>query len=360
VWCSALWEVRGRFVARLGWDVGNRKVLQIVTDGMKLAPPIAPTFLSERDAIVAAAQAGAAPGQASADVADVWAGFAARGIGASATIQNIGTGAGDTRVTEAFDLPNLTQTPAFTVSDAPGNGNGFPESGERLTLTVPLSNNTGITATGVTLQLVGGDSANYGTINNGSTVSQTVGFTVPAATQCGSVLTLTFNVNSSIGPTSFTRTIIVGVPILTLSQNFDGVTAPALPSGWTTASIAGGTNFVNTTNTPDSSPNVMYAVDPTSVGGGGEILSPSIPVSSGAALVSFRNKFDTEDGWDGGVMEISISGGPFQDIITAGGTFVQNGYTATLGLNPTGNSPFGGRNAWTGNSGGYITSIVRL
>src|SRR5690606_21643756 len=56
VWSSALWEVRGKLVARLVWAEGNRKALQLVTDGMKLAP-LGPTFLQERDAIIAAAQA---------------------------------------------------------------------------------------------------------------------------------------------------------------------------------------------------------------------------------------------------------------------------------------------------------------
>ncbi|MEJ7702022.1 MAG: hypothetical protein WKF71_20640 [Pyrinomonadaceae bacterium] len=41
-----------------------------------------------------------------ADVADVWAGFAIRGMGFSAQIHNLSPA----RVTESFDLPNVTQT----------------------------------------------------------------------------------------------------------------------------------------------------------------------------------------------------------------------------------------------------------
>ncbi len=359
VWSSALWEVRAKLVTRLGWAVGNRKVLQLVTDGMKLAP-LGPTFLTERDAILAAAQASSLSPEAGADVADVWSGFAIRGIGFSSSIQNSGTGAGDARVTEAFDLPNLLQTPTFTVSDSSGDNDGFPEPGENITLTIPLTNTTGNAATGVTLTVVGGGTANYGTINNGATVSQNVSYTVPAATPCGSALTLTFNVNSSLGATSFTRSITVGVPTVTFAENFDGVTAPGLPAGWTVAQVSGGTNWVNTTNTPDTPPNVMYAADPTSVGGGTDLTSPLIPISSQAATVTFRHRFDSEAGWDGGLFEVSIGGNPFQDILVAGGSFVQNGYNSTLGVNTAGNSPFGGRQAWSGDSGGYITSVIRL
>jgi hypothetical protein len=83
-----------------------------------------------------------------------------------------------------------------------------------------------------------------------------------------------------------------------------------------------------------------------------------MPVTSVAGLLQFRNKYDTEGGWDGGLLEVSINGGAFQDIITAGGSFIQNGYNGALGGGA--NNPIANRPAWTGNSGGYITTIVRL
>ncbi len=64
-------------------------------------------------------------------------------------------------------------------------------------------------------------------------------------------------------------------------------------------------------------------------------------------------------------MEISINGGAFNDIITAGGTFLSGGYNSHIGPDP-GFNPLENRDAWTGLSGGtaaaptYITSIVRL
>ncbi|MCV4655580.1 hypothetical protein OFM13_30040, partial [Escherichia coli] len=90
--------------------------------------------------IVAAAQAG---GDAN-DVADIWAGFAIRGMGFSAVVNNQGSGGGTTRVTEAFDLPNLTQTAAITISDLGGNNNGYAEPGEPIIVNLPLTNNTGL------------------------------------------------------------------------------------------------------------------------------------------------------------------------------------------------------------------------
>jgi hypothetical protein len=110
IWSCALWEVRAKYVQRLGHTEGTRRVLQHVTDGMKLAP-IRPTFLQERDAIIAAAQAGGDQ----ADVNDLWAGFALRGMGLSARVISDVT---PVVVVEAFDLPIL-MNPSFEQGLSP-------------------------------------------------------------------------------------------------------------------------------------------------------------------------------------------------------------------------------------------------
>jgi len=366
IWCSALWEIRARMVSRLGWAVGNQKAMQLVMDGMKLAP-ISPTFVSERDAIIAAGVASGTP----EDVADIWAGFATRGIGASASIQNVGGislgGTGTARVTEAFDLPNLYQTQDMTVTDTFGDNDGIAEPGEEVGITIPLTNSTGVTANNVTLQIVGGGSANYGSIAGTSTVSRQMGYIIPAGTPCGSVVTLTLNVNSSLGPVSFTKTISVGQASTTLAENFDAVTPPSIPAGWTVTSSYAPMTFASTASGPDTAPNTMFAADlpnctgsgcPSTDGGSTELVSPVIPIGGAAATVSFRHKYNSEPGFDGAALEISIAGGAFQDIVAAGGTFLQNGYNATLGVSSP--NPLGGQGAWTGDSGGYVTTVARL
>jgi hypothetical protein len=96
-----------------------------------------------------------------------------------------------------------------------------------------------------------------------------------------------------------------------------------------------------------------------------EVTSANIAVPSGVSSVSFRNLFNTEQDFDGLVLEISINGGVFSDIITAGGAFLSGGYNSHIGPDP-GNNPLENRDAWTGLSGGtatapaYITSVVRL
>ena len=365
VWSSALWEVRARYIQRLGWAVGNRRVLQHVTDGMKLAP-LTPTFLQERDAIIAGA---IATGTAE-DVADIWAGFAIRGMGASASIQNTGgstadgSGTGATRVTEAFDLPNLQQSPDITVSDSTGDGDGVLEPGETVRVTVPLKNVTGLAADNVSAQIAGGGNAFYGSIAHNGTASNQITYTIPAQTQCGAAVTITINVTSSLGPVSFQRTVQIGQAVATLTENFDGVAAPGLPSGLASLSVLGGLNFVTSTNNVNSAPNAAFAASPVTGAVGADLTFPVTPITSQAATLSFRNRYDTEGGWDGGVLEISIGGGPFTDIVDAGGTFVENGYNSLMADTTASGTytpnPLNGRNGWSGNSNGYVTSTVRL
>jgi hypothetical protein len=134
VWAGMLWEVRARFVSRLGHAVGNQRILQYVTDGMKL-DPTGPTMLQARDAIIAAANAS---GGTAADIADIWAGFATRGMGVLAQVTNAGTGANNTRVVESYLTPS-DPVPSFSINDvtaAEGNA-GTTNFGFTVTLANP-------------------------------------------------------------------------------------------------------------------------------------------------------------------------------------------------------------------------------
>jgi hypothetical protein len=234
VWSSLLWEVRNRMVARLGFAAGTTRVLQVVTDGMKLAP-IGPTFLSERDAIIAAASALPVAPEASADVQDVREGFRVRGAGFSASIQSISPAA----VTEAFDVPNAVITNPITVSDSSGNNNTFPEPGENLLVSVPITNTSGGAITSVSGSVTGGGTVGYGTINDGQTVTMQIPYTVPGNVTCGSDHTITITGTSSIGAlTSKTFTFRVGVPVGGAPVTFTSAVPVRIPGGTATIGTA--------------------------------------------------------------------------------------------------------------------------
>ena len=344
VWATMLWEVRGKYIARLGWAVGNRRILQHVTDGMKLSP-LNPTMLQERDSIVAAAQAGGV----SADVADVREGFRIRGAGFTATDNG-------TTAVEAFDAANVQlAATGFSVSDAPGDNDGYPEPGENVILTVPISNSTGSTVNSVTANVTGGGSADYGNINDGQTVSRQISYTIPAATSCGSLLTVTINITSAIGTRVETQSFRVGKPNFTgTSQNFDGVTAPALPAGWSQTNSGAITGWVTNTALANSAPNSAFVATPATAGEG--ILNTTANITSASAQLNFKTFYLTESTFDGMVLEIQIGSGAFQDITAAGGSFVSGGYNITMNAS----SPFGARQAWSGSSTTFVNTVVNL
>jgi hypothetical protein len=150
---------------------------------------------------------------------------------------------------------------------------------------------------------------------------------------------------------------------VTFSENFDGVIAPSLPGGWSTAVTGSGTSWINSTTFPASAPNSAFAQGQSNIGRT-ELISPVIAAPATGGILSFQNFFNLHAGFDGMVLEISINGGPYDDIIAAGGSFLAGGYTHTI-INCCG-SPIVGRMAWSGLSAGwpeapaYLTSTVNL
>ncbi len=140
------------------------------------------------------------------------------------------------------------------------------------------------------------------------------------------------------------------------------MTAPALPAGWTASNASGSALWTTSTTTPDTSPNDAFIDDPATISDK-RLDSVGIAIPAGTTKVTFRNNYNLESTFDGGVLEVSspnINAGAFTDITNAavGGSFVSGGYVATISSSYS--SPIAGRQAWTGNSGGYITTVANL
>jgi hypothetical protein len=148
-------------------------------------------------------------------------------------------------------------------------------------------------------------------------------------------------------------------PILILLEEFDGVMPPALPTSWSSMTWATSNSGVPTPPA-ETPPNAVFVDDPDTVSDK-QLLSPNIGfvADAGPPQLRFRNNFNLQDGFDGGVLEISFDDGlTFQDIVDAGGTFLGGGYNGTIS-SCCGN-PLAGRQAWTGTSSGFIDTTVNL
>jgi subtilisin-like proprotein convertase family protein len=142
IWCSTLWEVRSRVIADpagANGDVptGNNKMLQIVTDALKMTP-LNPSFIDARDALIAADAAA----NAGANELWIWQGFADRGLGYNAVApfsRMFGWVAGHESIGESFDVPYL-DVQSVAIDDSLGNNNGAIDPGEPVKITVRLKN----------------------------------------------------------------------------------------------------------------------------------------------------------------------------------------------------------------------------
>ena len=147
------------------------------------------------------------------------------------------------------------------------------------------------------------------------------------------------------------------IQVVKFSENFDSVTAPSIPNGWTVSSTGTGSGFVTTSVLPDSAPNAIFTPSPATTSSA-TLTSPSIFITGATTVLNFRHRYQMETTWDGGVLEISVNGGNFQDILGAGGTFLTGGYTHDLNAST---NPISSRRAWSGATPGvYISTSVRL
>jgi len=149
----------------------------------------------------------------------------------------------------------------------------------------------------------------------------------------------------------------LGQAITLYTQSFDGVSVPALPVGWTSSASGSQTPWVTATDQMDSLPNAAYSAASSSPGIS-DLVSPIMMVVGNVAQLSFRHSFSLESGQDGAVLEMKIGGGAFTDIVTAGGSFISGSYTHSISAS-SGN-PLGGAQAWSGDSGGFVSTTIKL
>ena len=271
-------------------------------------------------------------------------------------------------------IVSLTPVPSILAGDftllTETCTNGVIDPGERVTVSFGLmnvgtANTTNLVAT---LQAGGGVSAptgpqTYGVLlTNGQTVARSFTFTGSGA--CGSTKTATLQLQdgpASLGMVTFFFSLGQTFFTTNFSENFDSVTAPDLPAGWASSALAAESPWVTTTDTNDTAPNSVFVPDPPDVGLS-ELDSPLITLPAGPSQLSFRNYYSLEGNssvaYDGGVLQINFGGGGWRDILNAGGSFVTGGYVAQIST-AYGN-PLGSSWAWTGDSGGFITSVVNL
>lgn len=230
IWMLSLWEVRSRVIADpagAAGDVptGNRTMLQLVTDALKMTP-IDPTFVQGRDALFDADCAT----NACANEEWIWEGFAERGLGyGAATPFDVvfGYTAGHMGVTESFSLPYLDvadPSADVAIDDSAGNANGAIDPGEPVVLTVtltnpwraasrPVSGGTAVLSSATPGVTIFDDTAAFGAIAPAGSTAASDGFTIAVSdpATCGGSLDFTLTTTSDLGTTATTFRLRLGM-----------------------------------------------------------------------------------------------------------------------------------------------------
>lgn len=336
-WCAVLWEMTWEMIQQTGINPnlfnaggvgGNSAAIKLVTEGMKLQP-CGPGFIDARNAILKADTLffGA---QYSCSI---WKAFAKRGMGRTASQGSANS------VTD--------QVPSFIVD------NGFftltqsaPQVGEgqnhTYTNTVTAGNCSPLTNAFVTDTLP----TNVTYVSGGSynAANRTITFG-PITLLSGQSQTFPFTVNVNAG-TYF-------APLTHLNET---VPAASLPAGWNINPAAGNTWGVSSVAS-NSSPNAFFApnaavVTDMTLSSVAYALNPA--TVSNYSKLSFWHRFNTEDGWDGGVVEISTNGGAtWTDL---GSRMITGKYNGSLGTG----SALAGRAAFTGLINTFMKTEINL
>ena len=146
------------------------------------------------------------------------------------------------------------------------------------------------------------------------------------------------------------------------AEAFDGTV-----SGWTSQATTG-SNTWSLVTTASHSPTKSYFAPAPATKSTVALISPTIAIPANASnmQLSFWHSYTLQNARDGGKLDFSIDGGAWFDVTASnsGLSFASNGYTTNIG--GTGKqserSEFenGNQPAWSGNSGGFINTLVNF
>lgn len=335
VWCTMLWDMTWEIIQQAGINPnlfnaagtgGNTIALKLVTEAMKLQV-CSPGFIDGRNAILQADQI-LYGGQYRCVII---AAFARRGLGFDASQGSSSSKADGVAgfstvesnlsliqtVTQQLEGLNVTYTNKIAAGPCSAITNYL------LTDTLPS-----------TVTYVSG-----GTYNAGNRV-------------------VSFAVNIAAGQSvdySFTVKVNNGTWFPTANLIDEKLPGTGIPAGWVTASI-NANNFTVASSQSQSAPNAFFGLNAGSATDFNVATTTQIPMGAIAPTLYFWHNYNTEDGWDGGVVEISTNNGSsWTDL---GANMTVNGYNGSMGTGS--NNPIGGRAAFTGNSNGFIRTTVSL
>lgn len=277
----------------------------------------------------------------------------------------------------SLDPISVIQGVSMSITSESCNHDHAAEPGETVTIDLPLQNTGHLAANDLTVTLlpsaaisVSGPTQHYGSLGVGDpAVSRPFTFTVSPDVRCGGEFSLTFSLaDGAASLSTISISMHAGAIRYALRERFDRQPRTRLPEGWISSSTGAQRPWFLSTTHSTSSPASIFSTEPNQFGLN-EVVSPSLKIISRQARLTFQNWYDLETTflrnrlYDGSVLEISVDGVPWQDILKAGGLFESGGYDGMI--DSCCQNPLAGLMGWSGRSGPnrtsqFITTSVRL
>lgn len=330
VWAAMIYDLYWNLIDMYGFDEdllhgsgGNNIAMQLVLDGLKLQPCL-PNFLDDRDAILEADSIN----YGGIHHCMIWETFARRGLGFSAEAGG----------EEAFDVPDYCDFRMKVDKTAVD----VAEGGETLTYELYIRNHAPGTANNVIVSDTLPSEATYveGSLDCNGTVID-------------GVLTIEFDSLQNGETINCTYQLVANHSLATTIAFEDGMEVGG--GKWDRSNGAGNQQWLLNTSNTRTGNFAWFAANVNDISDQYLDLEDPILVDGDSPMLSFWHEFQTEEGIDGGVVELSADGGDWGD---AAPYFFRNGYTGIL--SDTSANPLAGRAAFQGRSGGYINTLIDL
>lgn len=263
---------------------------------------------------------------------------------------------------DAPSEPRLSITSTRLVAESNSGENGVPDPDETIRLGITLANDGSLAAGNIsaTLSAPGGSTlfsgtANYGTIAPGGLGEQL--FTFALAGSPGQTVNLTLSLSAGTYSKVLPLALTLGtmVPNTPLDEHFDA--SASLPAGWSQSTFKTGSPWVISTNRFNSSPRSAFSPSVTQ-NGEATLFSPSMSIGPQGGTLEFQHRYDLESRSDGGVLEASLDGGAWFDLLNSAATVVTGDYNNTI--RPESSSTLHGREVWTGAITSFTATRVSL
>ncbi len=339
IWCTMLWEMTWDLIGKHGFSTdfynangtaGNQIAMRLIVEALKLQP-CSPGFVDGRDAIILADQIY----YGGANSCTIWGAFAKRGLGYGASQGSSGSRCDGTA---SFITPSTCSLSIEKTADFIDE----VESGKTITYSLTVSNIRPVPANNVIVRDTIPAELNY----------ETNSLSCPG-TVTGQVIVInlgTLNANEVK-----TCTYKAKLPINKYSTVYFTDDLELGSDNWITTAGTGSTNWEYINSNAYSPTHCFYAANASAATDQYLRSKNKYTIAGTKPMLIFRHKYNTEAGWDGGVVEISANGTNWGDI---GIEAIKNGYNDVIGNNPA--SAISNRPAFSGNSDGYIWTMIDL